>query len=86
VRITLNLASPNPPFFEVNGVSFEPPSMPALLQILSGASKPEDFIPSENMILLPFNKTIEVSIPARGSHPIHLHGVSSNSSSCGSDH
>jgi len=48
--------------------------MPALLQILSGASQPSDFLPSENMFLLPSNKIIEISIPGGGAHPFHLHG------------
>ncbi|TDL20836.1 laccase [Rickenella mellea] len=74
VAITLNIAQPNPPFFDINGISYVSPTVPALLQILSGASKPSDFLPSENMFILPPNKTIEVSIPGAGDHPFHLHG------------
>jgi len=74
VAFEMIITQPNPPFFEINGISFEPPALPALLQILSGASSPNDFLPHENMVLLPQNKIIEVSIPGTGAHPIHLHG------------
>jgi len=74
VPLVLTISQPNAPFFEINGQSFQSPSMPALLQILSGASQPTDFLPSENVIILPFNKTIEISIPGGGAHPFHLHG------------
>jgi iron transport multicopper oxidase len=74
VHFDMIITQPNPPFFEINGISFEPPALPALLQILSGASSPNDFLPHENMVLLPQNKIIEVSVPGTGAHPIHLHG------------
>ncbi|KAI0031190.1 laccase 6 [Vararia minispora EC-137] len=72
--ITLNIAQPNPPFFDINGVSYISPTVPVLLQILSGARKVTDFYPSENVFVLPPNKVIEVSIPGTGAHPFHLHG------------
>lgn len=74
VNIVLNITQPHPPFWEINGISWVPPSVPALLQILSGAAQPQDFIPSENLFVLPRNKTIEVNIPGPGAHPFHLHG------------
>ncbi|KAF8583894.1 multicopper oxidase [Ramaria rubella] len=74
VGFEMIITQPNPPFFEINGISFEPPAVPALLQILSGASSPNDFLPHENMVLLPQNAIVEVSIPGTGAHPIHLHG------------
>jgi iron transport multicopper oxidase len=78
MHITLNISSPpdRAPFFAVNNITFQSPSVPALLQILSGASQPSDFLPSEQMFLLPRNKIIEISIPGGGGHPFHLHGVS----------
>ncbi|KAJ7121665.1 laccase 6 [Mycena epipterygia] len=72
--VTLNIAQPNAPFFDINGISYLSPSLPVLLQLLSGASKPADFIPSEQLILLPSNSIIEISIPGTGAHPFHLHG------------
>ncbi|KAG7450632.1 laccase [Guyanagaster necrorhizus] len=74
VAFTLNIAQPNPPFFDINGISYISPSVPVLLQILSGAGQPQDFLPSEQIFLLPPNKTIEISIPGAGAHPFHLHG------------
>ncbi|KIJ65363.1 multicopper oxidase [Hydnomerulius pinastri MD-312] len=67
----------------VNGVSFAPPPVPVLLQILSGARHPTELLPSGSVYELPRNKVIEVSIPATDLQPggaigiphgIHLHG------------
>ncbi|KDR80952.1 hypothetical protein GALMADRAFT_60685 [Galerina marginata CBS 339.88] len=63
--------------FTVNGATFSPPSVPVLLQILSGAQQASDLLPAGSLYALPPNKVIEISIPggAAGSpHPIHLHG------------
>ncbi|KAJ7046045.1 putative laccase 1d precursor [Mycena alexandri] len=72
--MVLNIAQPNAPFFDINGISYQSPSLPVLLQLLSGASKPTDFLPSEQLILLPPNKIIDITIPGTGAHPFHLHG------------
>lgn len=73
VAYVLNIAQPNPPFFDINGISYISPSVPVLLQILSGAGQPQDFLPSEQIFLLPPNKTIEISIPgAGGKHVVGL--------------
>ncbi|KAJ7066264.1 laccase 3 [Mycena amicta] len=74
LAVTLNIAQPNLPFFDINGISYQSPSLPVLLQLLSGASKPQDFIPSEQLILLPPNSIVDISIPGTGAHPFHLHG------------
>ncbi|KIM39599.1 multicopper oxidase [Hebeloma cylindrosporum] len=63
--------------YYLNGVSFNPPTVPVLLQILSGARTAQDLLPSGSVYVLPPNKVIEISMPggAPGSpHPIHLHG------------
>ena len=67
--------------FTINGNSFVPPNVPVLLQILSGAKKPEDLLPQGSIIGLPSNAVIELSLPGgtvagSGPHPLHLHGVS----------
>ncbi|KAG6867700.1 hypothetical protein C0993_012150 [Termitomyces sp. T159_Od127] len=49
--------------FSINGASFFPPSVPVLLQILSGAKTPQELYPSGSVYTLPRNKVIEVSIP-----------------------
>jgi len=50
--------------FLVNGVSFVLPSVPVLLQILSGARRAQDLMPSGSIIPLPPGKVVEISIPA----------------------
>ncbi|KAF8997070.1 laccase [Cyathus striatus] len=74
VAITLNISQPNPPFWDINGISYVSPTVPVLLQLLSGAKKPQDLLPSEQIFILPKNKLIEVSIPGTGAHPFHIHG------------
>ena len=49
--------------FEVNGVTFESPSVPVLLQILSGTTNPAQLLPSGSVYALPGNASIELSIP-----------------------
>ncbi|KAJ7890152.1 laccase-1 [Mycena olivaceomarginata] len=72
--LVLNITQPNAPFFDINNISYISPSLPALLQLLSGASKPTDFLPSEQLFLLPPNSIIDITIPGGGAHPFHLHG------------
>ena len=50
-------------FFTVNSATFKPPSVPVLLQILSGAQTPQALLPAGSVYVLPPNKVIEVSIP-----------------------
>jgi len=49
--------------FQVNGVSFEPPTVPVLLQILSGAKKASDLMPQGSIYGLDPNKSVELVIP-----------------------
>ncbi|KAJ7839990.1 laccase [Mycena olivaceomarginata] len=49
LAVTLNIDQPNAPFFDINGVSYLSPSLPVLLQLLSGAAKPSDLLPSEQV-------------------------------------
>ncbi|KAG6887567.1 laccase, multicopper oxidase, benzenediol:oxygen oxidorectuctase [Termitomyces sp. T32_za158] len=65
---------PNPPFFDINGISYISPTIPVLLQILSGAKQPQDLLPSEQVFIVPPNILLQVSIPGTGAHPFHLHG------------
>ncbi|KAJ6549616.1 laccase B [Mycena vulgaris] len=63
--------------WQMNGSTFTPPTVPVLLQILSGAQQAQDLLPSGTVYTLPPNKVIEISIPggAPGApHPFHLHG------------
>lgn len=72
--VVLKISQPNPPFFDINGISYLSPSLPVLLQLLSGAAKPQDFLPLEQVILLEPNSIIDITIPGGGAHPFHLHG------------
>nr|AAB63444.1 phenoloxidase [Trametes sp. I-62] len=65
--------------FFINGASFVPPTVPVLLQILSGAQSAQDLLPSGSVYVLPSNASIEISFPATAAapgvpHPFHLHG------------
>ncbi|KAF7973388.1 hypothetical protein HWV62_15493 [Athelia sp. TMB] len=63
--------------FTINGDSFVPPTIPVLLQILSGAQSATDLLPSGSVYVLPPNSVVELSMPAGaagGPHPFHLHG------------
>ncbi|KAF7369720.1 Laccase, multicopper oxidase, benzenediol:oxygen oxidorectuctase [Mycena venus] len=63
--------------FEINGVSYTPPTVPVLLQILSGAQSATDLLPTESVFTLPANSVVELSIPGEtpgAPHPFHLHG------------
>ncbi|KAG5646508.1 hypothetical protein DXG03_003275 [Asterophora parasitica] len=63
--------------YSMNGASYAPPSVPVLLQILSGAKTPQQLMPTGSIFTLPRNKVIEITIPGGspgGPHPFHLHG------------
>ncbi|EIN14730.1 laccase [Punctularia strigosozonata HHB-11173 SS5] len=67
--------------FNINGVSFVPPTVPVLLQILSGAQTASQLLPQGSLYALPKNSSIQLSLPAGntapqagGPHPFHLHG------------
>ncbi|KAF7360060.1 Laccase 2 [Mycena venus] len=63
--------------FEINGANYTPPTVPVLLQILSGAQSATDLLPANDVFTLPANSVVEISIPggtAGAPHPFHLHG------------
>ncbi|KAF9236090.1 laccase lcc6 [Melanogaster broomeanus] len=63
--------------FQINGVPYESPTTPVLLQILSGAVSAAQLQPQGSVYTLPSNKVVEVSFPGTllaASHPFHLHG------------
>nr|UYM28070.1 laccase 7 [Trametes polyzona] len=77
--LSLNFSFNGSNFF-INGATFVPPTVPVLLQILSGASSASDLLPSGSVFSLPSNSTIELSFPITATnapgapHPFHLHG------------
>ncbi|KAJ6596336.1 laccase [Mycena vulgaris] len=63
--------------FAINGDTFTPPTVPVLLQILSGAQSATDLLLTGSVFTLPANSVGELSIPggsAGAPHPFHLHG------------
>jgi iron transport multicopper oxidase len=43
--------------------TFVPPTLPVMLQVLSGAQAAQDLLPAGSVYSLPPNKVIEISIP-----------------------
>lgn len=63
VAINLDLGfDPKARRFLINNASFTPPSVPVLLQILSGAREAAELLPKGSVFTLPPNKVIELSI------------------------
>ncbi|KAG1739160.1 Cupredoxin [Suillus paluster] len=65
--------------FYINDIVFQPPSVPVLLQILSGAREAIDLLPDGSVYVLEPNKVVELTMingdwELVGPHPIHLHG------------
>jgi len=64
INLNLNIVfDPTDRRFFINGASFTPPTVPVLLQILSGAKTPQELLPTGSVYVLPRNKVVEVSIP-----------------------
>jgi iron transport multicopper oxidase len=61
--------------YTMNGVSWIPPTVPVLLQILSGAQTAQDLLPPGSVYSLPPNKVIEISLPGTS---VELGGPVSN--------
>lgn len=68
VLLNLDLGFTSTGRFTINNASFTPPSVPVLLQILSGARQASELLPSGSVYTLPPNKVVELSIPP-GSAP-----------------
>ena len=67
--------------FYINGDTFTSPTVPVLLQILSGSLTASELLPNGSVYTLPANSSIEISFPMNANapgqpHPFHLHGVS----------
>ncbi|KAK7027916.1 laccase, multicopper oxidase, benzenediol:oxygen oxidorectuctase [Paramarasmius palmivorus] len=73
----LNFAFTSAAKFTVNGVEYISPTVPVLLQILSGARTADSLLPAGSIIPLPRNASVELSFTGGLlgiDHPIHLHG------------
>ncbi len=53
------------PVYTIDGFTFDPPTVPVLLQILNGANVSE-LVPAGSIYGLDANKSVEISIPAGG--------------------
>ncbi|KAG8752823.1 hypothetical protein FRC14_006676 [Serendipita sp. 396] len=60
----------------VNGVQYISPTVPTLLQILSGATDASDFATNENTFIINKGDVVEINITGVPNHPFHLHGHS----------
>ncbi|CAK5282922.1 unnamed protein product [Mycena citricolor] len=78
VQLNLALAFDLTTFkFTINGVAFVPPTVPVLLQILSGAQNAQSLLPNGSVYTLPHFASVEVTLAGGvvgGGHPFHLHG------------
>ncbi|EDQ99886.1 laccase, multicopper oxidase, benzenediol:oxygen oxidorectuctase [Laccaria bicolor S238N-H82] len=80
ININLNIVFNYTLFkYTLNGAPFDPPTVPVLLQILSGAKTAQEMLPPGSVYVLPRDKVVEVTMPAvalaiGGPHPLHLHG------------
>lgn len=52
--------------FYMNGVRYRPPSVPVLLQVLSGAQQATSLLPSGSVYVLEPNKVVEVTMKSAG--------------------
>ncbi|KAJ7893991.1 Cu-oxidase-domain-containing protein, partial [Mycena leptocephala] len=64
-----------PAAWQINNISYVPPSVPTLVRVLQGETEQMDFNMTENTFLFPANKTIQVEIIENEGHPFHLHGM-----------
>ncbi|KAF6755667.1 laccase 16 [Ephemerocybe angulata] len=63
--------------WKFNGIQYQSPSVPTLLQIISGATNPADFTTSEHTLVLNHNEIVEIHLHGSANghvHPFHLHG------------
>lgn len=60
IRVSFGI---NPGTYSINGVTFSAPTVPVLLQILSGARRANELLPKGSVYELPPNKVVELSLP-----------------------
>ena len=58
--------------FTINGATFTPPTVPVLLQILSGAQTADSLLPSGSVYSLPSNSTIGEKYPEICQYSFHI--------------
>jgi iron transport multicopper oxidase len=65
INLNLSVTITNGTFY-VNNVTFKPPTVPVLLQILSGAQEPSQLLPNGSVIVLGANKVVELTLSTTG--------------------
>jgi len=76
INLNLVISSDSNKYY-VNGVSFQPPTVPVLLQILSGAQDATQLLPSGSVIVLDANKVVELTLTTTGlGGPVRLFSTS----------
>jgi FtsP/CotA-like multicopper oxidase with cupredoxin domain len=64
--------------YYMNGVRYRPPTVPVLLQILSGAQQATDLMPNGSVYVLEPNKVVELTMTTQGpGGPVSSHSSSS---------
>ncbi|KAG7094425.1 hypothetical protein E1B28_008025 [Marasmius oreades] len=78
VTLDITLGFALPASFLMNGVQWKTPSVPVLLQMLSGQRHPKSLVPNGLVYLIPKGAIVEVNLHGGdapgGPHPFHLHG------------
>jgi len=59
----------------INGIKFESPSMPVLLQVMSGTRRPDELLPKGSVYTLPMNASIEITMTGAGKKGWEVCGV-----------
>ncbi|KAJ6596250.1 Cupredoxin [Mycena vulgaris] len=73
----LELEESNLATWDINGISYVPPTLPTLLNIINGATVASDFTIAENTFILFPNEVVELRIHGSNhgiTHPFHFHG------------
>jgi len=74
-NFTFGPTTANADVWKINGIQYQSPSVPTLLNILAnGFTNSSDFGPNENTFILKPNSIIEVSFIGGPGHAFHLHG------------
>jgi iron transport multicopper oxidase len=66
INLNLQVSVDNASNFLINNVTFTPPTVPVLLQILSGTQDPTQLMPNESVIILEANKVVELTLSTTG--------------------
>ncbi|KAJ6481559.1 laccase [Mycena vitilis] len=75
--IDLQFGTAGPGLWQINGLSYVPPTLPTLLNMINGGNMSANYTKAEHTFILQPNEVVELRIhgSANGiTHPFHLHG------------